>query len=106
MTGISASGESLPVIGLGTWQTFDVGSSPEARAPLEQVLKAFVEMGGKVVDTSPMYGEAEKVVGDLAAKLKVRDRLFLATKVWNTGREAGMEQMEASMAKLRTRLWT
>lgn len=100
---IPSSGESLPVIGLGTSRTFDVGSSAEARAPLEQVLKAFVEMGGKVVDTSPMYGEAEEVVGDLAAKLKVRDRLFLATKVWTPGREAGIDQMEGSMAKLKSR---
>ena len=100
---IPSSGESLPVIGLGTYRTFDVGSSAEARAPLEQVLKAFVEMGGKVVDSSPMYGEAEQVVGALAAKLKVRDRLFLATKVWTTGREAGIDQMEDSMAKLQTK---
>lgn len=100
---IPSSGESVPVIGLGTSRTFDVGSSAEARAPLEQVLKAFVEMGGKVVDTSPMYGEAEEVVGDLAAKLKVRDRLFLATKVWTTGRDAGVGQMEDSMTKLKSR---
>jgi diketogulonate reductase-like aldo/keto reductase len=99
---IPSSGESLPVIGLGTSRTFDVGSSAEARAPLEQVLKAFVEIGGKVVDTSPMYGKAEEVVGDLSARLKVRDRLFLATKVWTTGREAGVKQMEDSLAKLKT----
>ena len=100
---IPSSGESLPVIGLGTYRSFDVGSSAEARAPLEQVLKAFVDLGGKVVDSSPMYGEAETVVGALAAKLKVRDRLFLATKVWTTGREAGIDQMEDSMTKMQTK---
>jgi hypothetical protein len=63
---IPASGESLPVIGLGTWQTFDVGPSPAERMPLEAVLRTFVEMGGEMIDSSPMYGNAEEVVGNLA----------------------------------------
>src|SRR5918911_4050771 len=82
---IPRSGEALPVVGLGTWQTFDVGASAAERAELKQVLQALTQYGGKVVDSSPMYGEAERVVGDLAADLGMRDRLFLATKVWTSG---------------------
>jgi diketogulonate reductase-like aldo/keto reductase len=100
---IPSSKEVLPVIGLGTWQTFDVGAGG-ARTPLRQVLQRLVELGGRVVDSSPMYGRAEGVVGDLAADLRLRDTLFLATKVWTTGREAGIEQMEASLRHLRTRV--
>jgi diketogulonate reductase-like aldo/keto reductase len=93
---IPSSGEKLPAIGLGTWQSFDVGTSPGDRQPLEEVLQAFVRLGGRVIDSSPMYGRAEGVVGDLAAKLRLHDRLFLATKVWTTGREAGVKSMERS----------
>lgn len=99
---IPASGELLPVVGLGTWQTFDVGRRPEERAPLENVLAGFVEAGGRLVDSSPMYGRAEEVAGDLAARLDLRQRLFVATKVWTTGRQEGIAQMEASMQKLRS----
>jgi diketogulonate reductase-like aldo/keto reductase len=100
---IPSSGEAIPAIGLGTWRTFDVGTSPAARAPLKEVLQRFVELGGRVVDSSPMYGAAESVVGDLAAELALGDRLFLATKVWTSGREAGIAQMEQSMRRLRAR---
>ncbi len=99
---IPKSGEQLPAIGLGTWQTFDVGDSEPERAPLRDVLKRFVALGGKVIDSSPMYGESETVVGDLAEETGVRERLFLATKVWTTGRNAGVRQMEDSMRLLRT----
>lgn len=98
---ILSSGEILPVIGLGSWQTFDVGPSPSERAPMEEVLRTFVEMGGKLIDSSPMYGSSEEVVGDLAAKTGLRQRLFIATKVWTSGKEAGIAQMEESMRKLR-----
>ncbi|HEX3037350.1 MAG TPA: aldo/keto reductase [Thermodesulfobacteriota bacterium] len=98
---IPSTGQTVPVIGLGTARTFDVSGS-ESRAPLKEVLRSFVNMGGTVVDTSPMYGTAETVIGDLAAELGVVDSLFLATKVWTTGREAGIEQMTASMKRLRT----
>jgi len=100
---IPSSGKVVPVIGLGTWQTFDVGTSGAARAPLESVLSAFVEMGGRVIDSSPMYGSSEQVVGDLVAKLGLRSQLFLATKVWTSGKARGIEQMEDSLRKLRTR---
>jgi diketogulonate reductase-like aldo/keto reductase len=96
--------EPLPIIGLGTWQTFDVGASAAARKPLEEVLSLFVQLGGRVVDSSPMYGSSEEVLGDLAVKLGVRDKLFMATKVWTRGRAAGIRQMEDSERKLRGRV--
>ncbi|HEY0368970.1 MAG TPA: aldo/keto reductase [Chthoniobacterales bacterium] len=100
---IPSTGESLPVIGLGTWQAFDVGDSPNERAPLEEVMRAFVRLGGRLIDSSPMYGRAEKVVGDLATKLNLHDQLFLATKVWTTGRAAGITSMERSLDLLKAK---
>jgi diketogulonate reductase-like aldo/keto reductase len=89
---------SLPKIGLGTWQTFDVGADDAARAPLREVLKL---LDGNVVDSSPMYGTSEAVAGDLIAELKLRERLFVATKVWTQGRDEGIRQMAASFKRLR-----
>lgn len=100
---IPSSGETVPVIGLGTWQTFDVGPSSVERVPLEAVLGTFVAMGGKVIDSSPMYGNSEEVVGDIAAKLGLLTKLFVATKVWTSGKAEGIRQMEGSMRKLRAR---
>jgi diketogulonate reductase-like aldo/keto reductase len=100
---IPSSGESLPVVGLGTWQTFDVGTTPAERRPLEEVLALFAKLGGRVVDSSPMYGRAEQVIGEIATKLDLHQSLFLATKVWTTGRQAGIESMEKSLAKLQVR---
>jgi len=99
---IPQSQEALPVIGLGTWQTFDVGTQA-ARAPLKSVLREFVSLGGSVLDSSPMYGRSESVAGDLATELGVHKKLFFATKVWITGRDAGIRQMEESFTRLRTR---
>jgi len=107
--------EPLPVIGLGTWQTFDVGTSPAERGPVTEVLRRFLAAGGRVVDSSPMYGRAEEVTGDLVAILEVERRRatsaldgarrsaspFLATKVWTTGSEAGIREMKRSMKRLR-----
>lgn len=100
MRSIPSSGEKIPVVGLGTWQTFDVGSSESDRKPLKDVLNTFVEMGGALVDSSPMYRRSEEVVGSLASDLQVRDRLFLATKVWTTGSSAGLKQMNESLEKM------
>jgi diketogulonate reductase-like aldo/keto reductase len=91
--------EALPVIGLGTWQTFDVGAAAEERAPLREVLKL---LDRNVIDSSPMYGASEAVVGDLLAELGLRSRVFLATKVWTSGREEGLRQMQTSFRRLRT----
>jgi aryl-alcohol dehydrogenase-like predicted oxidoreductase len=98
---IPSTGELLPVIGIGTWQTFDVAGDAQSRAPLEEVMREFVALGGKVIDSSPMYGRSEDVAGEVMAKLQLRDKLFIATKVWTSGKAAGITQMEASMAKLR-----
>jgi diketogulonate reductase-like aldo/keto reductase len=94
---IPSTGERLPAVGLGTWQTFDVGSSAAERGPLEATLGLFARRGGRLVDSSPMYGRSESVVGEIAAKLGVGSALFFATKVWTTGRRAGIEQMETSL---------
>lgn len=91
----------LPKIGLGTWQTFDVGNDSAARATLREVLKL---LDGNVVDSSPMYGTSESVAGDLIAGLAMRERLFIATKVWTSGREEGIEQMETSFQRLRVKV--
>lgn len=98
---IPSSGEALPVIGLGTWQTFDVDKSEGQRTPLREVLREFVTAGGKVVDSSPMYGRSETVLGDLSQQLRVGKQLFVATKVWTNGRDAGIRQMEESLKRLR-----
>jgi len=99
---IPKSGERIPAIGLGTWQTFDVGSSESDRAGPREVLRLFAAAGARAIDSSPMYGRAETVVGDLAADLKLSGKLFLATKIWTSGRRAGIEQMERSMKRMRT----
>src|SRR5499427_5507854 len=99
---IPSSGEMLPVVGCGTWRTFDVGTAPEQRAPLGEVLRVLFEAGGSVIDSSPMYGRAEGVVGDLLAASGSRDKAFIATKVWTSGKSAGIAQMQRSMQLLRT----
>jgi diketogulonate reductase-like aldo/keto reductase len=95
---VPSTGEALPVIGVGTWQTFDVGNDARARAPLREVLKL---LSGNVIDSSPMYGTSEAVAGELMAELAMHDRLFVATKVWTSGRDEGIRQMETSFRRLR-----
>lgn len=103
MRAIPVSGEQLPMMGLGTYQTFNVGADAAERAPVKAVLNNFVTLGGRVIDSSPMYGRSETVVGDLATELGVQKKLFYATKVWTTGRAAGIRQMEQSMQRMRTK---
>ena len=98
---IPKSGETIPAIGLGTWQAFDVAGNAGELAQASEALGRFVALGATVIDSSPMYGASETVVGDLATTLGVHKRLFIATKVWTAGRAAGVRQMEDSMAKLR-----
>jgi diketogulonate reductase-like aldo/keto reductase len=98
---IPSTGERLPVIGLGTWQTFDVGGDERARGPLREVLSVMAKDGAKLIDSSPMYGSSESVVGDLVSELGLRERLFIATKVWTSGREEGVRQMEQSFRRMR-----
>jgi diketogulonate reductase-like aldo/keto reductase len=100
---IPSSGEKLPVIGLGTWQAFDVDLTSDNRRQLGDVLSLFVKLGGRVIDTSPMYGRAEDVIGELTTALGIQDKIFLATKVWTSGKENGIKSMERSMALLRAK---
>ena len=92
---IPSSGEDIPVIGLGTSGPFEVGESPAQRAPLKEVLEAFFAAGARLIDTSPMYSTAERVLGDLLTPA-MHERAFLATKVWTNGERAGIEQMTHS----------
>ena len=98
---IPSTGEAMPVVGLGTWPIFDVGAGVAERAPLKNVVQALVDAGGRMIDSSPMYGRAEAVSGDIVAELGARKRVFLATKVWTTGRERGQEEMRRSAQRLR-----
>ena len=99
---IPSTREPLPVVGCGTWRTFDVGQDAEDRGRLREVLRILFDSGGSVIDSSPMYGAAESVVGDLLAAMNARDEAFVATKVWTSGREEGIAQMRHSMERLRT----
>ncbi len=97
---IPKTGEALPAIGMGTYDTFDVGNAASERAPLVEVMRSFHAAGGRVIDSSPMYGKAEQVVGDVLGELGKPAGMFLATKVWIDGKDAGVEQMKASMKKM------
>jgi aryl-alcohol dehydrogenase-like predicted oxidoreductase len=100
---IPSSGESIPMIGIGTARRYEEVKTDGEKAPLRETLRQFQALGGKVIDSSPSYGTAEAVVGELADGLKIRDALFLATKVSlrNVGREAGVAQIEQSFKRLR-----
>jgi len=98
---IPKTGETIPAVGLGTWQAFDVAGDAAETAQAREALKALVDLGGRVIDSSPMYGSAESVSGQLADELRVKAKLFVATKVWTSGKQAGIRQMEDSMRKLR-----
>lgn len=100
---IPSSGEKLPVIGLGTWQVFDAGNDAAARAPLKDVLRVFFAAGGRLLDSSPMYGSSESVVGDLCSELNACEPLFMATKVWTRGREEGIREMETSFRRMKVK---
>jgi len=98
---IPKTGEMIPAVGLGTWQVFDVAGDAAETAQARETLRIFVALGGRVIDSSPMYGSSELVTGQLADELGVKPKLFVATKVWTSGRQAGIRQMEDSMRKLR-----
>ncbi len=99
---IPSTGETLPRIGLGTWRGFDVGAKVSERATLTEALRVFSASGARMIDTSPMYRSSETVLGDLMAALGMRERVFLATKVWTSGRDEGIRQMQDSMEKLQS----
>lgn len=100
---VPKTGEKLPVIGLGSAGTFDVRPGSPQLGPLGEVLALFVKHGGKLIDSAPLYGNAESVIGDLAAKSRLRDSLFIATKVLATSVQEGISQMERSLQLFRTR---
>jgi len=93
---IPKTGEKLPVIGMGTSRTFDASGDTKLLARLEQVMQTFFDMGGGMIDSSPMYGSSQEVIGQLLPKMKGKKNLFAATKVWIDGKEEGIEQMEES----------
>jgi len=97
---IPSTEEKLPIIGLGTWQTFDVGSSESELEPLREILKIMHEVGATVVDSSPMYGRSEEVIGNLTSEVPFGNSFFYATKVWISGRENGLRQMKSSFQKM------
>ena len=97
---IYSSGEQLPCVGLGTWLTFDIGSSPMQRAERKQVVEQLLQHGCSVIDSSPMYGRSESVVGEVTHDLNVTERLFLATKVWTSGKAQGQEQIRRSANRM------
>jgi len=98
---IPSTGEAMPVIGLGTWPVFDVGTDERSREPLREVVRRLVDAGAAMIDTSPMYGRSEGVTGEIVAELGLRKDVFLATKVWISGRERGVEQMARSATLLK-----
>jgi aryl-alcohol dehydrogenase-like predicted oxidoreductase len=103
MRAIPSTGEKLPVIGLGSALTFDVPSRSAQAQIVEEVISLFVKHGGKLIDTSPAYGNAESLIGESAFKLGLRSSLFLATKVWTRSPEQGAAQIDQSLQRLRTR---
>nr|WP_307600576.1 aldo/keto reductase [Variovorax boronicumulans] len=99
---IPSTKEALPVVGCGTWIGFDQRPGTDEYKRLPGVLEALFAAGGTLIDSSPMYGRSEETTGELLAT-KQRTKPFLATKVWTSGREAGIAQMEQSFARLRTK---
>lgn len=97
---IPSSGEQIPVIGMGSSRTFDTDGSADNLARLREVMQSFFKAGGAVIDSSPMYGSAESRIGDVLSSLNPRPRVFAATKVWTSGRENGIEQMQASAKRM------
>lgn len=96
---IPVTAESLPVIGLGSWLTFDVDTDAPVIADFVTLIEDFFDRGGELIDSSPMYGSAEQVIGLLLNKAGMRDRVFAATKVWTDGEQSGIRQMERSAQK-------
>jgi len=99
---IPSTGETIPIIGIGTARRYEEIHTEAEKAPLRDTLRQFKELGGTVIDSSPTYGTAEAVVGELVDELKIRDSLFLATKVSTSGRQAGIDQIQQSFKRLRT----
>lgn len=100
---VPKTGERIPIVGLGTWQAFDLGPGDGDWAEATRAVQLFLSSGGRLIDSSPMYGQAEAAIGSIVSSLRGAPRPFLATKVWTSGREAGRAQIEQSFRLLRTR---
>jgi diketogulonate reductase-like aldo/keto reductase len=98
---IPSTGEPICSVGLGTWQVFDIAGDRAARAQAREALELFAKLGGRIIDSSPMYGSSESVVGELCEEAHLLGRFFIATKVWTRGRDEGIRQMRESMRRLR-----
>ena len=98
---VPSTGERIPVLGMGTWQTFDIGRASDERARLRTVLQTFFDRGGRLIDSSPMYGRSEGVVGDLLPQVRPRPPLIAASKVWIYGKRLGVVQIEDSRKEWR-----
>mgnify|MGYP000527561377 CR=1 FL=1 len=97
---IPGTKEFVPIIGMGSWITLDVGSNTALRNDRLELLRTFFQMGGSILDSSPMYGKAESRVGDVLRALNPRPSVFAATKVWTTGKQEGIAQMEESAQRM------
>ncbi len=93
---IPSSQEKIPVMGMGSWLTFDVRGNSSRMANMKKVLSTFYKEGGRVIDSSPMYGSSERVLGQLARELKILNQLWVSTKVWTDGKQSGLRQMDNS----------
>ncbi|MEP2988917.1 MAG: aldo/keto reductase [Parasphingorhabdus sp.] len=98
---VPSSGENIPAIGMGSWLTFDVGNDPEALIVRTEILRTFLQCGGRLIDSSPMYGTSQSVIGTALAKLNNTKSVFAADKVWTSGKEQGLRQIRESVAKWR-----
>src|SRR5882757_6589418 len=98
---IPSTGEALPVIGIGSWLQFDIGNNLSEREDLKQVLMLMHQHNANLIDSSPMYGRAEQVIGELTNEIGLADKFFYATKVWTSGKEAGIKQMKESMRQMK-----
>ncbi|GEP01322.1 aldo/keto reductase [Methylobacterium haplocladii] len=103
MRAIPSSGERLPAIGIGTSRRYEVEPTPDKIAPLREAVERFVSLGGRVIDTAPSYGTAEDVLGQILPEGGLREKVFLASKVSERGREAGLAQIERSFQRMKTK---
>jgi diketogulonate reductase-like aldo/keto reductase len=101
---VPRTGERLPALGLGTWQVLDVAARGADYDAALAAVRAFLEAGGRVIDSSPMYGSSEERVGDILAAIKPATPPFLATKIWTTGRAAGERQLADSHRFMRAKV--
>ncbi|MEP7320834.1 MAG: aldo/keto reductase [Saprospiraceae bacterium] len=99
---IPSTGEKLPIVGLGTWRVFDIGKDSSAFQVRQEILNKMIQYQGQIIDTSPMYRTSQEVVGEIISRSKNRNDFFIANKVWTSGKEAGINQINESFIKMKT----